>query len=151
MPRGLSPTKIGVPILPPIPHPGNVDPYKWVSQLYVELEIYFNRVNDQLVDNRGFLQVVTQAVANGFTVVPEASYVDLISTAPVTSSSTAAVAVGVAGQAIVISNIGGSTITLKHGAKTQFTPAADKVLAPMTCIFLRWGLMGDHWMEIASL
>lgn len=154
MARGLSPLRIGAPTLPPIPYPGQTNFHEWVSKLYTELEIYFAKMKDQLVDNRGFLQVATQVVEDGFTVIPSANYVDLHPedmVTPVTSSASFAISLGVPGQALIISNTGGGTITLKHDAQTWMAGLADVVLQPQTAIFMRWDSISLVWTQVVTL
>lgn len=156
MASGLSPIKIGMPVLPPIPYQGlkGQDFYQWVSKLYVELEIYFAKMKDQLVDNRGFLQVSSQTVDDGFTVIPSANYVDLRpwdGVSDITSDATVAVAVGVEGQALILSNTGGGNITIKHNAQTWLATLVDVVLPPQTAILLRWDPVSHIWTQVRTL
>lgn len=147
MPSRLSPLKIGVPTLPPIPYPGQTDFHNWVHQLYVELEIYFNKMKDQLVDSRGFLLVARQGVEDGFSIEPSAHYVDAFhDPVAVTSSATAAIASGVGEQQIIVTNASGGNLTLKGGAQTF--PLTDVVLAPLEAATYRWDDFNKVWVRI---
>lgn len=148
MASGLSPIKIGMPKMPPIPYEGKMSFFKWVAQLYVELELYFGKMRDQLVDNRGFLQVDSQVVEAGFSVIPSANYVDITSMSAVTSDTVAAIAVGVEGQALILTNTGGFNITLKHGAQTFLIGGVDQVIEPLHSIFLRWDNVTPVWTQV---
>lgn len=143
MPSGQSPLRIGVPALPPIPYPGQTDFYDWVRRLYVELELYFNHMKDQLVDTRGILHIHAQHVSNGFVIKPTAAYIDLTSSASVTSTDPPFMSNGVEGQSVVLTNIGAFNIAVK-------TPAV-KTLAPNQAIFFRWDDTNLRWVQITTV
>ena len=149
-----APLRIGTPTLPPPPYPGELNLQRWVSQFYVELELYFSRMKDQLVDSRGFLQVNTQIIGPGFSVEPTTQYVDVRPadwTSSVTSSAVAAVAMGVEGQALIITNIGEGSVTILNGAQTFLEDGVDQVLEPNVAIYLRWDETAHHWTQIVTL
>jgi|SRR5262245_3073218 len=146
----LNPIKIGVPALPPIPYPGETNFHQWVHRLYVELDLYFNKMKDQLVDSRGFLLVDRQAiVADGFTIEPAANYVDVLFDGAFTSSTVAAIGTGIGEQQIIITNASGSpasTLTLVGGALIY--PVADVVLAQYEFATFRWDQVNKWWTRV---
>lgn len=156
MPNRISPIKIGAPSLPPIPYrarPGEL--INWINQLYIELEIYFNKMKDNLVDTRGFLMTDEQRVTDAFIIVPSAAYVDIrdIGEPPTTirtSDLVTAISVGTETQSLVISNVGSANIVLKHGAQTFFPGGTDITLLPLHSVFLRWDHIANVWTQVVT-
>jgi hypothetical protein len=110
-------------------------------------------MRNAMTDIRGFLQTSSQILNDGFTIVPDANYVDLRSATggTVTSNATAAIAAGVLGQGLVLTNTGTGNIVIKHNAQTWLTPLADVTLTYLTAIFLRWDNATRIWAQIKTL
>lgn len=153
--RGLSPLKIGAPTLPQVPYTGTPEEMqRWIHQMYVELELYFNKMKNQLVDNRGFLVVDAQVVEDGFTIQPTANYVDVFPADHVSdriSSATVAIAAGVPAQYLIITNTTGGLITLVNGAQTFFVAGEDLVLEPLHSVSMRWDGASKLWVQFIML
>jgi len=150
--QGISPLRFGVPSLPTAPYPGATDFYRWVERLYVELELHFSRIREQLVDSRGIFYVDTQFVTSGFTIEPTAFYVDLKSGgANVSSHATLGVAKGREGQALVVTNVDSGTITIMASGLV-FTPTGGNIsLTRYSAVNFRWNETAQHWAQIIVL
>ena len=153
--KGINPLKIGVPTLPAVPYTGTPEELqRWIHQMHVELELYFNKMKNTLVDHRGFLFVDTQVVDDGFVVQPVAHFIDIYPEDHVTnkiSDPITAIAAGVPAQHLILTNTTGGTITLIHGAQTFFVAGVDLVLQPLNSVSLRWDDVSKVWVQFIML
>jgi len=142
--RPVKPNFLNIPRAPQRPE----DLVSWAQGLSTGLETFFGGSQLETPDRLLLGRAITQVVTDGFTVDPVEVFIDLVSSAAVTSSATVAIKAGSDVQLLIVQNRGTFNITFKHGAQLEFASFADFVLPPGRSMLVRWN--GSVWVEVSN-
>lgn len=146
------PLRTAMPTIPKFPV-RQEDVLRWIQDFCVEAEVWFNKANQMITDDRNLILRDSQEITgDGFCVQPTAPYVDLHAVSGTfTSDSTTAIAKGVVRQFLILSNTGGANIIIKHNAQTFLLNLTDFTIPPLYSIFLRWDDVSGVWTQIGQI
>ena len=131
--------------VPPIIEDARIE--LWMRDLIKELYVAFSSLDDVLHHGLLDAQHIEQLLAAGFTINPDAFFIEVSSAGAVTSDATQAIKAGRNGQWVVIHNVGTQNIIIKHGANTILNQDVDLTLSPNKCIPLRY--YSPNWIQAA--
>ena len=118
----------------------------YLASLNSILRKYFDDSELVLADSNLIGNNVIQNLAAAFTINPNAFFIDMYSTAAVTSNTTTAIKDGLRNQRIVLCNRGTNNITIAHDANTKLNASVNNAITPDGSLTLRWG--GSYWFEL---